>query len=248
MNSAQWATLLVAMGAVIATLAGLVKQRMVLVRVSLSLLALALVFALVSSIFGTQDGGAQAADVRPTESDSLAPTTSTTSPPASPSDKPESEVSSSSQEADPSSAATSASPTGNPSQNVTSWAVDPILLGHEGVDFDAKPAARGEYYVDLRALRREGQAVLISIAYGDQKLVPFGGSPSLVNCRAAIDEAQAADEDLPASVGDSFCIATDHQQVGYIKVTETRPSDNFQKSQVRVVGTMWHDPSTYDGD
>ncbi|MCX4235685.1 hypothetical protein [Streptomyces ortus] len=246
MNLAQWATLLVAMGAVIATLAGLVKQRMMLVRVSASLLALALVVALVSIIFETEDGGAQASDARPIESNPLAPTTSTTSPPASPS-QPAPEVPSS-QEAEPSSADTASSQVETPSQAVTSWTVSPILLGHEGVDFDAKPAARNEEYVDLRARRREGQAVIISIAYGDQKLVSFTGTPSLANCRAAFDEAQATDEDLPAGVGDSFCIATDYQQVGYIKITETRPSDSYQKSQVRLVGTMWHDPGTYDAD
>ncbi|MEW9513674.1 helix-turn-helix domain-containing protein [Streptomyces bacillaris] len=128
-----------------------------------------------------------------------------------------------------------------------------VGYGSRSVDFDSKPpqqvgSSSSDAY-DLHSLGSEGNAVVLSKKYDRTQLVqtPAGFKATYENC-VALHIRETGKSNLPARVGDSFCLTTVKNRMVYFTVTQTKTDPSDRETQVVVDATVWENPSILDND
>ncbi|MER6639732.1 helix-turn-helix transcriptional regulator [Streptomyces microflavus] len=128
-----------------------------------------------------------------------------------------------------------------------------VGYGSRAVDFDSKPpqqvgSSSSDAY-DLHSLGSEGNAVVLSKKYDRTQLVqtPAGFKATYENC-VALHVRETGKSNLPARVGDSFCLTTVKNRMVYFTVTQAKTDPSDRETQVVVDATVWENPSILDND
>lgn len=128
-----------------------------------------------------------------------------------------------------------------------------VGYGSRAVDFDSKPpqqvgSSSSDAY-DLHSIGSEGNAVILSRNYDRTQLVqtPAGFKATYENC-VALHIRETGKSNLPARVGDSFCLTTVKNRMVYFTVTQAKTDPSDRETQVVVDATVWENPSILDND
>ncbi|MFI8315591.1 helix-turn-helix domain-containing protein [Streptomyces microflavus] len=128
-----------------------------------------------------------------------------------------------------------------------------VGYGSRAVDFDSKPpqqvgSSSSDAY-DLHSLGSEGNAVVLSKKYDRTQLVqtPAGFKATYENC-VALHIRETGKSNLPARVGNSFCLTTVKNRMVHFTVKQAKTDPSDRETQVVVDATVWENPSILDND